>query len=484
MDAFMPAWRLADMARGRQIGCLEALDFYIGRVERLDGALNAVIVRDFDRARAKARMLDNRSDRTGKLFGVPMTVKESFDLRGHPTCWGFAQLGGHKATTDAVAVRRLEHEGAIVFGKTNVPVGLGDWQSYNPVYGATSNPWSLAHTPGGSSGGGAAACAAGFGGLELGSDIGGSIRVPAHFCGLFGHKPSWGLASPRGHSTVDAAAMTDISVIGPMARSSRDLATALEIITGPDPDDSGLGFVLPPARTTRITELRVAVWSHEAGQATDRETVALIERAGRFLAAEGATVSFDARPAFDPAAAYHLFLSLLDAALGARMPPAMVERRRAAKAALRAGDLSANAVMLRATGMEHGTWLALHERRAKMRLAWSAFFRDWDVLLCPVIATPALAHQHEGDMASRELDIDGRTVSYSELLFWPGITCGFHLPASVAPLGLSGAGLPIGVQIAGPLHGDLTTLAVAGMLEQRWRGFTPPPFGQGMTETG
>ena len=237
MDAFMPAWRLADLARSRKIGCLESLDFYIDRVERLDGALNAVVVRDFDRARLKARALDNQSVRTGKLFGVPMTVKESFDLHGQPTTWGFPHLSGHKATRDAVAVRRLENEGAIVFGKTNVPVGLGDWQSYNPIYGATNNPWNRAHTPGGSSGGGAAACAAGFGGLELGSDIGGSIRVPAHFCGLFGHKPSWGLASPRGHSTADAAAMTDISVIGPMARSVRDIETALDIISGPDPDD-------------------------------------------------------------------------------------------------------------------------------------------------------------------------------------------------------------------------------------------------------
>ena len=202
----------------------------------------------------------------------------------------------------------------------------------------------------------------------------------------------------------------------------------------------------------------------------------MIEQASRSLAAEGATVSFDARPDFDPVTAYHLFLSLLDAALGARMPPAMIDRRLAAKSALRADDLSANAVMLRSTGMDHSTWLALHEHRTRIRLAWSAFFRDWDVLLCPVIATPALAHQREGDMASRDLVIDGERVSYSDMLFWPGITCGFHLPATVAPLGLSNTGLPIGVQIAGPFHGDLTTLMVAGLLEENWRRFAPPPF--------
>ena len=475
LDAFTPAWRLAEMTRARSVGCLELLDFYLDRVARLDGALNAVVVRDAERARARARALDQEQDRSGALFGVPMTVKESFDFRGHPTTWGFAHLRDHRAARDALALRRLEAAGAVVFGKTNVPVGLGDWQSFNPIYGTTNNPWSVAHTPGGSSGGSAAACAAGFGGLELGSDIAGSIRVPAHFCGVFGHKPSWGLASPRGHSTADAAAMTDISVIGPLARSVRDLETALGLIAGPDPEDSGLRFVLPPARTKRIGELRVAVWSQQPGHPTDPDTTALIEAAARFLQSEGAKIDFAARPDIDVTEAYHLFLTLLDSALSGRMPPALVERRRAEKAALAADDMSANAVMLRATGLEHAAWVALNERRFRLRLAWSAFFRDWDVLLCPVTVTPATPHQ-QGEMGGRTLTVDGATVGYSEHLFWAGLTGAFHLPVTVAPLGLSRAGLPIGVQIAGPVFGDLTTLAVAGMLEEGWRGFVAPPL--------
>jgi amidase len=479
MDPFLPAWRLAELTRSGELGCLELLDFMLDRVERLDGPINAVVVRDFERARARARALDNGT-REGALFGVPMTVKESYDLRGHPTTWGFSHLRDHRATQDALAVRRLEAAGAVVFGKTNVPVALSDWQSFNPIYGATSNPWDLSRTPGGSSGGAAAAVASGFSALEMGSDIGGSIRVPAHFCGVFGHKPSWGLVSPRGHTTTGAAAMTDISAIGPLARSARDLGVALSIVAGPDPDETAMRYALPPPRTLDAASLRVAVWSHQPGQGTSAETVALIEQAGRYLSGLGATVDDAARPAIDPIEAYHLYLMLLDAALSSRLPPAAIAARRDRLAALAADDMSADAVMLRATGIEHGAWLALNERRARIRLAWSAFFREWDVLLCPVVATPAYQHQHEGNMLSmRPLMVDGQAMGYAEQLFWPGITGGFHLPATVAPLGLSAEGLPIGVQIAGPLFGDLTTLAVAEMLERGFRAFEAPPAGRG-----
>ena len=200
-----------------------------------------------------------------------MTVKESFDLAGLPTTWGHEDRKPHRAEADALAVQRLEQLGAVVFGKTGqVPVSLADWQSYNPVYGSTNDPWHHAHTPGGSSGGGAAACAAGFGGLELGSDIGGSIRVPAHYCGLFGHKPTWALCPPRGHWMINTAAVTDISVIGPLARSARDLALALDVIAVPDPVDSDLAISFPP-RGKRWSDLRVAVWSHEPEHETIRK---------------------------------------------------------------------------------------------------------------------------------------------------------------------------------------------------------------------
>jgi amidase len=473
---FLPAWRLAELVRDGAVSCLELLDHYIARVERLDRETNAVVVRDFDRARRRARLLDGqpKDSRTSPLFGVPMTVKESFNLEGRPTTWGYEEHRDSAAEEDALAVQRLTEAGAVVFGKTNVPVALADWQSFNPVYGTTSNPWNLAHTPGGSSGGSAAAMAAGFSALEIGSDIGGSIRVPAHYCGVFGHKPSWGLCSGRGQSLVPVAAMTDIAVIGPLARSARDLSLALDVIAGPDPLQDVGTVMLPTPRATRLSDLRIAVWSSEPGQETDTETTALIDGLADSLEREGAAVSRTARPEFNPTDAFHLYVRLLAAAQSGRAPEDMLARMREAKTRRAADDMSAAAIFERTVDMTHREWLHLNEQRFKLRRIWGKFFRHWDVLLCPVITTPALPHMQQGETWERQATVNGRTIPYNEMLFWPGITCGFHLPASVAPIGMSSAGLPIGVQIVGPFHGDRTTIHVAGLLEQHWRGFVPP----------
>ena len=475
--AFLPAWRLAELIRDGAIGCLELLDRYIARIERLDEKINAVVVRDFDRARDRARALDQqrRDGRSLPLFGVPMTVKESFNVAGLRSTWGYEEYRNNVATEDALAVQRLTAAGAVVFGKTNVPVSLADWQSYNPIYGATSNPWNLAHTPGGSSGGSAAAMAAGFAGLEIGSDIGGSIRVPAHYCGVFAHKPTWGLCPSRGQSLTGAAAMTDISVIGPIARSAEDLALVLDAIAGPDPAETALTTPLPPPRARRLADLRIAVWSNETGHATDGDATAKIEALADFLEREGALVSRTARPAFDATEAFHLYLKLLNAALSGRMTDDVLARMREGAARRPATDVSADAIMIRTVDMTHREWLRLNERRFQLRRAWGAFFKEWDVLLCPVIATAALPHMREGETWERRMTVDGRSIPYNDMLFWPGVTCGFHLPASTAPIGLSETGLPIGVQIVGPLYGDRTTIHVAGLLERHWRQFVPPP---------
>ncbi|MDR3474421.1 MAG: amidase [Devosia sp.] len=473
--SFLPAQRLAELTRTRKLGCLELLDHFLARVERLDPRINAVVVRDFERARVRARVLDGQSDRSAPLFGVPMTVKESFDVAGLPTTRGHVELRDQPAGMSSLPVRRLEAAGAVIFGKTNVPVDLADWQSFNPVYGSTSNPWNTGHTPGGSSGGSAAVLAAGLAGLELGSDIGGSIRVPAHYCGVFGHKPTWALCPNFGDPATTPASVTDIAVTGPLARSAGDLDIALSILAGPDPAETALIQTLPAARCTRLADLRVAVWADQPGQPTDHETVAKLEELAAFLERAGATVSRTARPDFDPTAAYHLYLRLLDAALSARSSEAFLAEKRRAAATLAPDDISADAVMVRATDMPHRVWLQLNERRHRFRRAWSTFFQDWDVLLCPAMATAALPHMQEGQTWERRLTVNGAEIPYNDMLFWPGLTCGTHLPATVAPLGLTAAGLPLGVQIAGPLYGDRTTIAVAGLLEQSWRGFAPPP---------
>ena len=474
---FLPAWRLAELVRGGAIGCLELLDHFIARVERLDGRTNAVVVRDFDRARDHARALDQqrKEGRTAPLFGVPMTVKESYGVAGLRSTWGFEAYRNHVVHEDALAVKRLKKAGAVIFGKTNVPVALQDWQSYNPIYGASSNPWDPGHTPGGSSGGAAAAIAAGLTGLEIGSDIGGSIRVPAHYCGVFGHKPTWGLCPTRGHALMAVAAMTDISVIGPLARSATDLGLVLDAIAGPDEAETELATPLPQPRAMRLADLRVAVWSSEPGHETDTEISAAIDAVAGFLEREGATVSRTARPEFNVAEAFHLYLELLATALSARHSDETLERMRAGKARFAADDMSVRAIQARTVDMTHRDWLRLNERRFQMRRAWGALFHEWDVLLCPPITTAALPHMHEGETWERRMTVNGRDIAYNDMLFWPGVTCAFHLPASVAPIGMTRAGLPIGVQIVGPLYGDRTTIQVAGLLEQHWRQFVAPP---------
>jgi amidase len=465
---------LAAAIRARRVGCLELLDAYIARVERYDGALNAVVVRDFERARARARQLDS-GPLTGPLHGVPMTLKESFNVAGLPTSWGVKEHHGKIAEKNALAVDRLLDAGAVIFGKTNVPRMLGEWQSFNENYGRTSNPWNLETTPGGSSGGSAAAMAAGLSALEAGSDIGGSVRQPAHACGVFGHKPTHGLLPLYGHGLAENAAGTDISVIGPLARSAEDLQLAVDVMAGPDEAETSLRLALPPPRTTTLRGLRVAVWAEQAGQATEPAiTASLLELAGH-LEREGAVVSRDARPAFDPTEGFELYLKLLHAALSARASEADREATRARLRALPPGDRTANAVMFGAVDMTHAGWLVLNEQRHRLRRAWGRFFQEWDVLLCPALGTWTWQHMTEGSVFERRLVVGGQDISYNDLLFWPGITCGYHLPGTVAPLGLSEGGLPYGVQIAGPLYGDRTTIAMAGLLERSWRGFVAPP---------
>jgi amidase len=471
--AFAPASHLAALVRQHDVGCLELLDHFIARVERLDGKLNAVVVRDFDRARAQARALDGAAP-TGPLHGVPMTVKEAFDVAGLPTTWGLPPYRDNIATADSLAVARLKAAGAVIFGKTNVPRGLADWQSYNDIYGATGNPWDLARSPGGSSGGAAAALAAGLTGLEMGSDTGGSIRVPAHFCGVFCHKPTWGLVPLRGHSLTETAAEVDIGAICPMARSAADLSVALDLLAIPDPDDSRLRHELPPG-PSGLSGLRVAVRAEDEATATDGETVAALVALAGAMGACGARVDRAARPGLDAGEAYCLYLHLLAAVNSAFQSDEEVARMQEQAAGLPLEDLSTVAVTLRAAGMSHRTWLALNERRFRLRRLWSAFFNDFDVLLCPVFGRPALPRMEEGVRWERRVQVGDWSIAHDELLFWSGITCGFHLPSSVAPIARSKDGLPIGVQIVARPYGDRTTIAVAGLIEALHGGFVPPP---------
>lgn len=474
--SFQSAKKLATLVRRGDIGCLELLDHFIARVERLDGRTNAVVVRDFDRARKRARALDRRRKQDGKgaLFGVPMTVKESFDIAGLPTTWGLPELNDTIAKHNALAVERLQGAGAVVFGKTNVPLRLMDWQSYNAIYGTTNNPWDLTRVPGGSSGGSAAALAAGLTALEVGSDIGSSIRNPAHYCGVFGHKPTWGICPPLGQAIHGDVARRDISVIGPLARTADDLALCLDAIAGPEEIEAGLQLRLPPPRTSAFRGMRVAVMLDHPLSEVDAAITGRLDEFAKFLRRQGAKVSLTARPDFDLTLGHQLYITLLRATTSTSVDDAAMQRWAADAARLQDDDMSYYAMMARGISMRHRDFLRGHETREKMRRAWAAFFKDWDVFLCPPAAGTAFPHDHAGERWERTIEVNGHRVPGIDQMFWAGISCFYLLPASVAPLGFSGA-LPFGVQIVGPQYGDRTTIQFAKLMEKEWQAFTRPP---------
>ena len=477
--AFRSATALAAEIRAKRISCRELLELYLGRVERYNPSINAIIATDMPAARQRADQADAalaRGEVWGPLHGVPMTIKESFDVAGLPTTWGLPELKDNRATRDAAAVQRYRAAGVTLFGKTNVPVLLADWQSFNPVYGTTNNPWDLARTPGGSSGGGAAALAAGLTGLETGSDIGASIRDPAHYCGVYGHKPTYGICSPRGHALPGIVGAADISVIGPMARSAEDLDVALGVMAGPDDiDGAGWRLELKPSRRERLRDFRVAVMLDDPNAEVDQAVQTRLQALADFLARQGATVSDRARPDLDTTEVQRVFIKLLRAATSGRQSDTVFERNLAAARALSAGDDSYYARMTRANVLSHRDWLAANELRHRMRLTWAAFFQDYDLLLCPAAASAAFPHDQVGERHNRTIPVNGKRVPTTDQLFWAGYSCLFYLPATVAPIGRTESGLPVGVQIVGPQYGDLTCIRFARLIEQEFGGFEPPP---------
>jgi amidase len=477
---FRSARQLAADIRKKKIGALELLDLYIARVEKYDDGLNAVVVRDFARARTRARAADRALARRaawGPLHGVPMTIKESYDVAGLPTTWGVPTYKTNVATRNAVVVDRLLGAGAVLFGKTNVPLFLADWQSFNAIYGTTNNPWDVTRSPGGSSGGSAAALAAGLTALEAGSDIGSSIRNPAHFCGVYGHKPTWGIVPRTGQALPwQKAAPVDIDVVGPLARSSDDLALALAVMAGPEAiDAAGWQLRLRAPRHTRLRDFRVALMLDAPGFPVDRDVRDRLAALGEFLRRQKAKVDERARPAIDTAEAWRVYVRLLRAATSDRQTDADFEKNEDIAGSLSPDDESYHARATRAAVSSHRDWLAASEARHRMRLAWAEFFTAYDLLLCPVAGVAAFPHDQHTERHERTVTINGTRVPVTDHLFWAGYTGACYLPSTAAPCGFTPGGLPVGVQIVGPQYGDLTTLAFARLLEREFQEFVPPP---------
>lgn len=464
------------LGRG-ELGAVELLKATLDRVDRYNPALNAIVVDDRERAFVQARAADRARRKglsLGPLHGLPMTVKESFDLEGHQTTWGDPAQARNFAARDAVVVARLKAAGAVVFGKTNVPLWLADFQSTNRLYGRTRNPWDLARSPGGSSGGSAAALAAGLTMLEYGSDIGGSIRNPAAYCGVFGHKPSWQLVPQRGHALQrEPIAATDLAVVGPLARSADDLALALKVTMGADDLTArGLRFSLPAA-PRQLAGLRVAVWPDDPQAPVAAAVRSSIEAAAKALAEAGAQIDFGARPDIDTARAHQVYRQLLMAQMTLNRPD--YRQLQAARAALSDSDQSPDAQFLRLATASFRDIAIAHSARERLRWAWHAFFQKFDVLLAPITCGSAFPHDDSEPPEARSMLIDGQPRPYFAQTFWAGLATLPLLPATAVPTGADAHGLPLALQVIGPEMGDLTTIWVAGQIARRSGGYRVPP---------
>ena len=476
--AFSSATQLAKLIRDRSASSLELLDHFIARIEKYNPRVNAIVVTDFDHARERAKAADRAvklDEALGPLHGVPMTVKESFNMTGLPTTFGLPEFRNNIAHENALAVNRLIAAGAIIFGKTNVPRWLADSQSHNDIYGATGNPWDLDRSPGGSSGGAAAALAAGLTGLELGSDIAGSIRNPAHYCGVFAHKSTYGICPATGHALVPRIADGDISVIGPLARSAADLEVALRAIAGPDENMArAYTLHLPQPRKISLKDFRIAIVTDDPLAEVDAEVRGELEKLGEFLTREAQQVSFTARPDFDARALDAIYMCMVRAATAARLSEADF---REASARARSTDLTPTDIVtktLRGNTMSHREWSLLDEHRHGFRVAWNRFLSEFDVLLCPIAVTTAFPRTTI-DIPVRTLQVNGRPVPYAEQFFWSGYGGLAYLPSTIAPIRTGAGGLPVGVQIIGRQYDDLTCIEFAKLLERHYRPFIAPP---------
>ena len=417
--------------RSGETTALAETEAAIARIEARDGALNAVVVRDFDRARQAAADLDARirDGFNAPLLGVPMTIKESFDVAGLPTTFGMPPFRDFVAKEDAVAVRRLKAAGAIILGKTNVPPMLADIQSSNAIYGRTVNAHDPGRVAGGSSGGSAVALAAGMVPLEFGSDIGGSIRVPAAFNGVWGHKPTWGALPTDGHFFPGTDfARSVLSVIGPMARDPDDLESALEIVAD---------HPLAPARQHRPGQWRVLLMTGHPKAIVQRAIVAALDTLGERFTAAGDIVDRETPLLPNLARQSAGYEQMLNIAMSIRgpQPPDRVQPTLA-------------------------TWLHLHDEQARIQRQWRRLFETYDLVIAPTVGMTAFPHD-DAPLPQRRLDIDGADTPFLHQFNFPGLATFPMLPATSVPIGKDADGMPIGVQVIADLYADRTAIAGA-----------------------
>jgi amidase len=460
--AFHTASELVAALRRREVSSRELLEHYLDRVSG-QGRINAVVTLDAERALDEATAADEaaaRGELLGPLHGLPITIKDSIETVGLRTTCGVPELADHVPDRDATAVARLRTAGGIVFGKTNTPTWAGEPQTRNPLFGTTANPWDLDRSPGGSSGGPAAAVAAGLSGLDLGSDLGGSIRMPAGYCGVYGLRPSFGLVQTRGHLPPAPGSLTELEmgVLGPLARGADDLGLSLDVLAGPDEAQAtAWRLVLPPPRAGTLSGYRVVSWLDDPYCPVDGEVLEVLEPIVAALRNAGVTVDDQARPA-DLGESARLFQRLAQPMIAAAMPPEQYDRL---CAIADSGETSEHARWARDVTQRVRDWSIAHERRLHLAAAWARLFRDHDVLLCPVTPTTALRHDAAGG---------------SSQVRWVQAISTVNLPVAAVPVGLSRHGLPVGIQVVGPYLEDRTVVDFARRLADLVGGFQPPPM--------
>ncbi len=475
IDHYSSARDMLAALANREISAAELTELHIARIEAHDGELNAIPVKTLERARTQAQAADSRlaSGERAPLLGLPMTLKESTQTAGLPQTAGIPQFKDYVPATDGLIARSVFDAGAGLLGKTNIPFALSDWQADSPVYGRTGNPWDLTRTPGGSTGGGGAALATGMTPLEVGSDIGGSIRVPAAYCGVFGHRPSETAVPKTG-----AFPLADLpnpaflmGVQGPLARTADDLELLFDVLRGPDlGEDTAWQQVLPPPRHERLGDFRVAVVGSLLGVEPSSQMQARLDELASLLSRSGARVE-TALPAFDMEAYFRDYACLLQVMISQGETRADREAR-----AARVRDSGDPLTAAQATGLllDAHEYLDLVRRREVARMAWRSFFRDWDVVIAPTALDSAFPHQ-TGEFDQRTLRVDNRTVPYFANIVFPMLAIFSGLPATAFPAGLDSQGLPLGLQVIGPYLEDRTTLRFAQLVEREWHRFQAPP---------
>jgi amidase len=452
-----PATDVARMLRGRELSSRELTEAQLARIEAVNPGLNAVVELRGEQALAEAAAADDataRGGRLGPLHGLPMTIKDSFDVAGLHTTWGNPAFRDHVAGADATVVRRLRRAGAVVVGKTNVAFMLGDFgQTANELFGATANPWDPARTPGGSSGGAAAAVAAGMSFLEYGSDLVGSIRIPASYCGVYGLKPSVGVVPLTGFQPPGPPAgpseMRYLSAVGPLGRSAQDLRTALAVTAGPEePAARAYGWRLAPPRHTRLAGARVGVVLDHDHAPVSSEVGAVLSDTVDALARAGAKIAEGWPDGVDPVAQAESFGFHVRLFFAYEQP---------------VGDLPPLA-----EAFEH------ERRRMAARAAWTRSFDDVDVFLCPATFSPAFPHDPR-PFEARTIATPEGDRPYAGQAFWVAHASLPGLPALSVPVGQTPGRLPVGIQVVGPLFEDDTAISFAGLLGEVTGGYQPPP---------